>query len=413
MRLLYSLGIYVYLFFIRVAALFNHKAKLWIEGRKDWQKKLHAWRDKNPGTLYWFHCASLGEFEQGRPLIEAIRKENPAIKILLTFFSPSGYEIRKNYDGADLVCYLPADTPASANQFLDIIQPASVFVVKYEYWANYFFACQKRKIELFIVSGILRPDQRFFGAFSFFWKKVLQCVTHFFVQDQRTLELLHASNFHNATLTGDTRFDRVMMIAGGAKEIAEIKAFKGESLCVVAGSSWDADEKVLFDWWQKVGSVAHKLIIVPHEIHEQHLASVESRWPDAIRWTRRGDIDLTQKNVLIVDAIGFLSAIYRYADIAMIGGGFGAGIHNTLEAAVWGVPVVFGPRHEKFLEAQGLLACGGAYSGIDATELVKNLIELTENAGKRTESGKNAREFVAKNAGATKLIMRSITHHNI
>lgn len=398
----YNLGIYAYSSAIGVAAIFNKKAQFWVNGRKGWKLNLRTWRAQNSGKLFWFHCASLGEFEQGRPVIEAIRQRQPDIKILLTFFSPSGFEIRKNYEGADGVFYLPADSPANARAFLEIIQPAAAFFVKYEYWANYFFCCKKHQIPLFIVSAILRPDQRFFGVMQSFWKKVLHCVHHFFVQNERTISLLNQNGFDQATLCGDTRFDRVISIASQSKSLPEIAAFAQDSFVLVAGSTWPRDEDILAASIEKSGM---KLIIVPHEIDPTHIQSIETKFTGSIRWSQLRGKSLREANVLIVDSIGMLSSIYQYADVVMIGGGFGKGIHNTLEAAVWGKPLLFGPVHQKFDEAIGLIREKAALVIHQSNELDENLRVLKSKPDVLLTMSQNARAFVEGHSGATQRIL--------
>lgn len=393
-----------------LTSLFNKKAKLWKDGRKDLLIDLEAWRKKNEGSLIWMHCASLGEFEQGRPVIEALRKEYPNIKILLTFFSPSGYEVRKSYNLADKVCYLPADTPLNASRFISAIQPSSVFFVKYEYWANYFFECKKKSIPLYIVSGILRKDQRFFGSFQSFWKEVLGCVTHFFVQNDETSRLLQVNGFNDVTMTGDTRFDRVVKLAAEAGVIDEIAKFKGDSFCIVGGSTWPEEEQILAEWRKQMinSQQDYRIIVVPHEITASHIDSIQKQFPEAILWSERGQKRLTQSKVLIIDAIGLLSVLYRYGDAGLIGGGFGKGIHNTLEAAVWGIPVLFGPRHQKFAEALELQACGGGFSFNNQTELDNYISKFVSDQAFREQCGVSAGEYVKGKAGATALIMNEL-----
>ena len=406
----YNLGIYGYSGVISIAALWNKKAALWINGRKNWKEHLRAWRSQNSGKLVWFHCASLGEFEQGRPVIEAIRKTHPDILILLTFFSPSGYEIRKKYEGADFICYLPADTPGNAQSFLEITQPNAAFFVKYEYWANYFFSSKKRNIPLFVISAILRPDQRFFGAFKAYWLKVLLCADHFFVQNETTLDLLNENGFKNATLCGDTRFDRVVEIAAKSKEIPEIAAFAQNAFILVAGSSWPQDEE-LISRSAHVKSI--KVICVPHEIDEAHILAIEKKFTNSIRWSQLRGKSLSNSNVMIVDSIGMLSSIYRYADAVMIGGGFGKGIHNTLEAAVWGKPIVFGPKFEKFEEARELIRRKAAISISNQQEFDAFLEEILNHADKKNAMGQVAKEYVQSGAGATLKIVDRLKSQNI
>jgi len=407
LHFLYNISIYLYTALMRIAALFHPKAKKWIEGRNGWLGLLSAWRQKNAGIVYWFHCASVGEFEQGRPLIEALREKNSSVKIVLTFFSPSGYEMRKDYPHADLVMYLPADTTSNVSVFLDILKPEKVFFIKYEYWANYFFGCKKRNIPLYIVSGILRPEQRFFGVFKPFWKKVLACVHTFFVQNKQTEMLLHGLEFSNVVLTGDTRYDRVTTIAKTAKPYPQLEKFSEGFVCLVGGSTWRADEEVLQLVYENLkGRI--KLLIVPHEISENHIAEILRTWPHAELWTKLTDSALPESDVLILDTMGMLSAVYRYADTALIGGGFGAGIHNTLEAAVWGVPVAFGPRYGKFQEAIDLLERRAAVTDSQKERLAEKIIKLCLDGQLRGQMSRAAAEMTAKSTGATALILNNL-----
>lgn len=407
---IYNLGIYGYSGVIALASLWNEKARLWMGGRKNWKENLKQWRAQHPGKLFWFHCASLGEFEQGRSVMEAIRNQHPEIKIVLTFFSPSGYEIRKNYHGADGVFYLPADTPSNAKSFVEILQPKAVFFVKYEYWANYFFACKRARTPLFIISAILRPDQRFFGVMKSFWQQVLQSVHHFFVQNDETLRLLQEHGFDQATKCGDTRFDRVMSIAAHKKDLPEIEAFAQDHFVLVAGSSWPQDEELIAN-----SAEIHdiKIICVPHEIDESHIQSIEAKFPGSIRWSQLRGKSLQEARVMIVDTIGMLSSVYPYADVVVIGGGFGKGIHNTLEAAVWGKPIVFGPVYHKFGEAIDLIKNNAAHSVQNQSGFDAFLHEMKDQSEVRSRMGHQAKTFVESSAGATSRIMNFLSHQNI
>ena len=405
LRLIYLLSIRLYVAAIAIASLFNSKAKKWISGRKYVMRDLDEWRKAHPGKLMWIHCASLGEFEQGRPVMEAIRKEYPNFLLLLTFFSPSGFEVRKDYSGVDYVCYLPTDTAMHARKFILLANPSLVMVVKYEYWANYFFELNSKGIPLYIISGILRPDQRFFGVFSGFWKKVLGCVTHFFVQDEVTYKLLIQHGFSNASIAGDTRFDRVVAMASTAGQVEELAKFRGDKFCIVAGSSWEPEEKMLAKWHQTHRSEEHKLIIVPHETDDVHIQALIQKFPGAMRWSKRGGVDLSRANVLIIDVIGLLSVAYRYGNVAVIGGGFGRGIHNTLEAAVWGIPVLFGPRYLKFNEAIGLIAVEGAFCFHNEDEMCERIDFLHRHREELRKTGVQAGKFVQERKGATDVIM--------
>lgn len=407
MHFLYNISIYLYSALMQMASLFHPKAKQWISGRKKWHKILTQWKDKNKESVFWFHCASVGEFEQGRPLIEALREKNQKRKIVITFFSPSGYEMRKNYTGADLVMYLPSDSPSNARAFLDTLKPEKAFFVKYEYWANYFFGCKQRNIPLYLVSAILRPEQRFFGYFKSFWRKVLACVHTFFVQNEETAALLQSIGMRNFVLSGDTRYDRVKAIAETGKSFQQLESFTEGIVTIVGGSTWPADEEVLKMVHEKVSGKI-KLIVVPHELTEGHISHILQKWPKAQRWTKLRENEIPSSDILILDTMGMLSSVYRYAGIAMIGGGFGAGIHNTLEAAVWGIPVAFGPKYEKFNEARELIRCEAAVSGESATEMAEKIIELAQNKALREKMGRAAGELTAKNTGATALILKHL-----
>lgn len=409
LHLIYQISIRLYIIAIHLASWFNHKASLWVKGRQNWEKNLSQFRKENPGKLVWIHCASLGEFEQGRSVIESIRKDHPEYIILLTFFSPSGYEVRKNYAEADLVCYLPADTKSNARSFISIIQPSLVVFVKYEYWANYFFELKIKAIPLIIVSGILRDDQRFFGLFSSFWKKVLACVTHFYVQDESTQKLLHGIGIQQVTVAGDTRFDRVAVIPDQKRPeaLSKLDTYCNDRFVVVAGSTWPQEEEMLSKWRNNDLQHQDALIIIPHEIGEQHIESICSLFSNAVRWSK-SEGEIPQNSVLILDTIGLLSAVYQFADVVVIGGGFGKGIHNTLEAATWEVPVIFGPKHEKFREALGLKSCGGGFSFRSQDELQEIIKKFKADQAFRLKSGENAKKFVIAHTGATSMIMSGI-----
>lgn len=404
MRVFYSMLVSIANAFMHAVALVHGKSRKWVDGRKNWRAHMRHWRAANPGELYWFHCASLGEFEQGRPVMERLRRERPEVVILLTFFSPSGYEIRKNYAGVDGVFYLPIDSRSGSGDFLDIIQPKGAIFVKYEYWPNYFLDCKSRGILLIMVSAILRPDQRFFGWSRFFWTPVLQCVSHYFVQDEGTLNLLVGIGIDRVTLAGDTRFDRVLEIAAGANELPEVRQWSQGAQMLIGGSTWPADEQVLHSWWQKAPD-DWKMLLVPHEIGLAHIQAIQRLWPDAMLWSQLTEVGWARSRVVIIDEIGVLSTLYRYATVAWIGGGFGAGIHNTLEAAAWSVPVVFGPRFEKFAEARGLIEVGGALGVPNEAEATQLLLKITSNSAEISRMGASAGGFVVAGRGATDKIM--------
>lgn len=405
MKILYSLGIYFYGAFIFIASLFNVKARLLRKGQHNAFALLKEKVD--PKAKYvWFHAASLGEFEQGRPVMEQLKKEHPETKILLTFFSPSGYEIQKNYAGADIVSYLPLDIPGNAWYFVNLVKPSKVIFIKYEFWPNYLLALKAANIPVYSISAIFRPNQAFFKWYGQWYKSLLATFQHIFVQDKASLDLLNENGIQHVSVAGDTRFDRVADLATQAKTIPLIEAFvKGSKKIIVAGSSWPKDEELLVRYMKEHADV--KLILVPHEIHESHISGITRLLStNFVRYTQADLMTAQSANCLIVDTIGLLSSIYRYANVAYIGGGFGVGIHNTLEAAVWNVPVVFGTNYQKFREARELIAAGGAFS-IDNYEMLD--IQLNQLL-KNKEAGKIAGEYVKKNIGATKMILKLLTH---
>ena len=369
--------------------------------------------DRNAKYI-WFHASSLGEFEQGRPMIEKIKAEHPEYKVLLTFFSPSGYEVRKNYKGADVICYLPFDTPFRVKKFLNLANPAIAIFIKYEFWGNYLRELRKRGIPVYIISAIFRPDQLFFQWFGKPYRKMLSYFNHLFVQDERSMKLLNEFGITNVTVTGDTRFDRVLDVRKQARELPFIERFleskEGKRpIVMVAGSSWPQDEAIFIPYFHEHPEM--KLIIAPHEIHREHLMYIESllKRPSVRLSDVMQDKSLLEgKDCLIVDSFGLLSSIYRYGTIAYIGGGFGAGIHNTLEAAVYGIPVLFGPRFQKFKEARDLIKVGGGFSVASKDEFVAKMDELLTYAEVLKAAGESAGQFVKGNAGATDGILKEL-----
>jgi 3-deoxy-D-manno-octulosonic-acid transferase len=364
-KVFYYLGIQAYGLVIAIAALFHPKAKLWLKGRKGWQADLKAKLTEKKGDWIWLHAASLGEFEQGRPLIELIRKNYPEKRILLSFFSPSGYEVRKNYKEVDYVCYLPMDSPKNAQIWLDLLQPQMVFFIKYEFWYYYLNQLKKRGIPTYLVSGIFRPKQAFFKPWGALFREMLTAFELFFVQNEASANLLTEIGFDNAIITGDTRVDRVLAIKNEAKSFVAIDAFVGDAPVFVVGSSWPADEThylpFLKDYLIPKG---WKVIIAPHEVDRPQIQQLE-RQLKGFNYQLFTEIsnnkELGSKEMLIIDNIGMLSSLYAYARVAYVGGGFGKGIHNILEAAVYEIPVLFGPKHKKFAEAEELLNLGVAF----------------------------------------------------
>lgn len=406
MEFLYNLGIGAYHFAVRLASPFNEKASLLNKGRKEvWAKLKEIHRGDE--RLVWFHAASLGEFEQGRPLIEELKQLEPDTKILLTFFSPSGYEIRKNYTGADYILYLPADTKRNAKCFIETFRPDAAVFIKYEYWFHYLNELNKRQIPIYLISAIFRSEQPFFKSWGNLHRKMLGFFKYLYVQDKQSVKLLASIGVKNVLLTGDTRFDRVKQIADEAKEIDKVRLFCNGQSIVVCGSTWSPDEDILMEYINNY-SGDYKWIIAPHEIGEGHIKNILDKCQKkAIRYTQAGD-NLADYDVLIIDCIGLLSSIYRYGKIAYIGGGFGVSIHNTLEAAVYGIPVIFGPKYQKFNEAVGLINEGGAFSINNSTELSGILDSLIKSPIVAETAGKQALAFVRSQLGATEIIIKEL-----
>jgi 3-deoxy-D-manno-octulosonic-acid transferase len=410
MLFLYNTGIYLYTLFIRIASFKNKKAAAWIKGRKDLLELIEKSLDKSK-RYTWFHFASLGEFEQGSPVIEELKSENPELSVLITFFSPSGYEIRKNYALADYVFYLPIDTKTNAIEFIRLINPVMAIFTKYEYWYHYFEELSKNNIPLYVISGRFRKEQIFFKWYGGLHRKILSKVSHFFVQNQLSSELLKDIGLKNVTVNGDTRFDRVAFNASNAKAIKIIADFSEGSKVFIGGSTWPEDEKLIVALVNNYSE--WKFIIAPHEVKPERIKEIETLFPNSIRYSEIKNpqtvSEQTQNlssnfNVLIIDNIGLLSSAYQYGDVAYIGGGFGVGIHNTLEATAFGLSVIFGPNYQKFPEAIELISIGVAYS-------IKNSIDLTDTMetlkidNKRETLGKAARDYVKSHTGATQTII--------
>lgn len=408
---MYSLAIHLYAFVIALISPFHKKARLMRLGQWKTNAILREKIDRDAKYI-WFHASSLGEFEQGRPMMEKIKASHSEYKILLTFFSPSGYEVRKNYKGADVICYLPFDTPYRVKKFLNLANPAIVIFIKYEFWGNYLSELKRRGIPVYIISAIFRPDQLFFQWYGKLYRKMLYCFSHLFVQDGRSEKLLREFGITNVTVAGDTRFDRVLDVRDQARALAVIEKFLRnksgeESLVMVAGSSWPQDEAIFIPYFHEHPEM--KLIIAPHEIHREHLLSIQAMLKrPSVRLSEAHEDDLADKDCLIIDSFGLLSSIYRYGQIAYIGGGFGAGIHNTLEAAVYGVPVLFGPNYHKFKEAKDLIAVGGGFPIVDENAFRAKMDELLTYPEALAISGKAAGDFVKNNTGVTDKILREI-----
>ena len=401
--MIYNLGIHIYQLGIRLAGLFSDKPAKMVKGHREAYDLLKSKIDRNARYI-WFHAASLGEFEQGRPLIERIRQEYPQYKILQTFFSPSGYEVRKNYEGADIVCYLPMDTPGDAKKFIDLVNPCMVFFVKYEFWQNYLNILYNKGVPVYSVSSIFRPNQIFFRWYGKGYQQVLKTFEHLFVQNEESKKLLATIGVMNTTVVGDTRFDRVLDICKAAKQLPLVQKFKGDSLTFVAGSSWGPDEEIFIKYFNAHPEL--KLIIAPHVVNDGHLKEIMSKLQrSCIRYTQATEENVQQADCLIIDCYGLLSSLYRYGEISYIGGGFGVGIHNVLEAAVYGIPVIFGPNNKKFREAQHLLANKGGFevNGYEDFEVLMDKF-LTDEAYLQA-SGQAAGDYVKNNSGAMEKIM--------
>lgn len=420
---MYRIFIFLYLFAIRLAALWNPKARTWLLGRKDGIPQLRRSLGSEQRTVVWFHCASLGEFEQGRPLIEQLRLRYPGVYILLTFFSPSGYEACKNYAGADHIAYLPMDTPGNARSFLDACSPSLAIFVKYEFWHYYLEALKTRQIPTLLVSAVFRDDQPFFRWYGRFWRNMLGSFSKIFVQDNRSLDLLKGLKLGDkAVFSGDTRFDRVLEITedGARREIPPAAAFAAGHTLIVAGSTWSEDEKELAHFVRAHPDV--RFIIAPHEIGKEHLKEIRQRFPDHILYSEYEKTYLgtgatgassaerpRQAQCLIIDNIGLLSRLYQYGAITYVGGGFGGdGVHNVLEAAVWGKPVVYGPIYDKYREATELLESGGGLTASNTLELEHTFGRLLKDPGAREQAGNAARIYVERKTGATRCILEYI-----
>lgn len=410
MTFLYSVIIFCYVFAIRVSAVFNAKASLMIKGRKSLfallSLSLSRKRTNSHQPLAWFHCASLGEFEQGRPLIETFRKHHPEYLILLTFQSPSGYEVRKAYAGADLISYLPFDTAVNARHFIELVKPDVVFFIKYEFWFNYLHQIQKKQIPLFLVSGIFRADQHFFKWYGGWTRRILRKFDMLFVQNESSKEVLGFVGIENVIVCGDTRFDRVLELRFDKTLFKEIENFVGGDKAIVAGSTWEEDEEILMNYF-KDNDPKYKLIIAPHEVHDSHIENLLSKCGEYAQLysdVKKVGAD-PEKRILIIDSIGILNKIYRFASIAYVGGGFGRGIHNILEPASYHIPVIFGPRYHKFAEAVDLIHRGGAFSIKDQEDLTVVITKLTEEANYE-KAANVCRGYINEKTGATSEIMK-------
>lgn len=409
---MYNIIMYIIQLGVAIGSIFNDKLRKMWQGERDAVQTLR--KKVEPDADYiWFHAASLGEFEQGRPLMEQIKKSYPQYKILLTFFSPSGYEVRKNYEGADIITYLPIDTVGNARQFLRTVRPVMAFFIKYEFWYNYLHILQYRGIPAYSVSSIFRPDQVFFKWYGRGYGRVLKCFTRFFVQNEESKKLLESIGIHDTMVVGDTRFDRVLQIKEASKQLPIVERFvKGTpeepKKVFVAGSSWQPDEEIFLKYFNNHRD--WKLIVAPHVIGEDHLKFIFSLIKDkkVVRYTQATENNVADADVLIIDCFGLLSSVYHYGDVAYVGGGFGVGIHNVLEAAVWGMPVLFGPNNKHFAEAQGLLQSGGGIEIEDYETFSLIMSQLSDDSAYYGTCGQEAGAFVQSLAGATKKVLSSV-----
>ena len=409
---MYNIIMYIIQLGVAIGSIFNDKLRKMWQGEQDAVQTLR--KKVEPDADYiWFHAASLGEFEQGRPLMEQIKKSYPQYKILLTFFSPSGYEVRKNYEGADIITYLPIDTVGNARQFLRTVRPVMAFFIKYEFWYNYLHILQYRGIPAYSVSSIFRPDQVFFKWYGRGYGRVLKCFTRFFVQNEESKKLLESIGIHDTMVVGDTRFDRVLQIKEASKQLPIVERFvKGTpeepQKVFVAGSSWQPDEEIFLKYFNNHRD--WKLIVAPHVIGEDHLKFIFSLIKDkkVVRYTQATEDNVADADVLIIDCFGLLSSVYHYGDIAYVGGGFGVGIHNVLEAAVWGMPVLFGPNNKHFAEAQGLLQSGGGIEIEDNETFSLIMSQLSDGSAYYDTCGQEAGAFVQSLAGATNKVLSNV-----
>jgi 3-deoxy-D-manno-octulosonic-acid transferase len=407
MRWLYNLGILGYYILIKIASLRNEKARKWIRGRKDIFKRLSE--TIKPGEpILWFHASSLGEFEQGRPVIETIKKQKPDYKILLTFFSPSGYELRKNYPYADYVFYLPLDTRKNSSTFINIVKPEKAFFIKYEFWFNYLTELKRHHIQTYIFSALFRPSQIFFRPLGKWYIKALTAYDHIFVQNRESYEILHKHGFNNVDICGDTRLDAVGEIADAARRLEKMEIFCGNQKAIIGGSTWKEDEDLFIRYINESKSY-QKFVIAPHEVNKQSIERIASALAKSYSlYSNSTDEELSKSEVLIIDGYGYLLSVYRYGLFAYVGGGFTTGIHSILEPAAFGLPVIFGPEYNKFQEAHDLLKLGAANSISDYDELGFIMNEYLENNEMLTAASTIARNYVNKNRGASKEIVNYI-----
>jgi len=413
MQQIYSFLILCYGISIRVASVFNEKAALWMKGRKQYwtifEKSFATAPFNLPGRkLAWFHCASLGEFEQGRPIIEAFKRQHPDYLILLTFYSPSGYEVRSGYAEADLILYLPLDTQSNVKKFVDTVKPDIVFYVKYEFWFNFLSYLQSKNIPTILISAVFRPDQHFFKGYGEWPRKILKGFTKIFVQNEDSKELLQFIGIKNVEVSGDTRFDRVAAVAASPKEIEIARAFSENHCVMIAGSTWPADEELIF---KLIYKNKHKLrfIIAPHEITPDHIGALMQRaGKKAVLFSKTSSDEVKDAEILIIDSIGMLSQLYQYGTLAFIGGGFGAGIHNILEASAFGLPVFFGPNYYKFTEAKELIELKGAFEVSKPDDFIHQTDVLLSDKGALLKTSAINKNYVLHSQGATGIILQRV-----
>ena len=407
--MLYTFAIYLYQLAVILVSPFHRKARAMMHGQR---QSFRILREKvDPTARYvWFHAASLGEFEQGRPLMDRFRQQHPEFKILLTFFSPSGYEVRKNYEGADIICYLPFDTPINTVHFFRLVRPEMAFFIKYEFWMNYILSCRYFHIPFISVSSIFRRNKIFFRWYGWNYAQVLKFVKYFFVQDEESARLLATRGIrNNVTVVGDTRFDRVLDICHQARPLPLVEKFVGQAknVVLVAGSTWAPDEDLIIPYFNTHADM--KLVLAPHVINEEHLQQIEGKlWRPSVRYTQATADNIADADCVILDCFGLLSSIYRYGDFAYVGGGFGAGIHNVPEAAVYGIPVLFGPKNKGFREAQDMLRLGGCFEITGQSLFNAAADHLREDEDLRTRRGAINKSYIESNAGAADTIFRSL-----
>lgn len=408
MKFIYQTGIFLYVYAVKWAGLFNGKARNWVAGRKDIWQRLQSLPSFS-GTTVWVHCASLGEFEQGRPVMESIKKRFPDVRIILTFFSPSGYEPRKNYSIADAVFYLPADLPGAASRFYDAVKPDMGLIVKYEFWQGYLHEAKKRQIPLFLISGIFRKDMPFFKSYGGYFREGLLAFSHFFIQDENSMRLLQSIGLDNMTVCGDTRLDRVLEAVQKRATIPLLEKFKNNGLLWICGSTWPVDDEMIIPIAKKLKGKL-KTLIVPHDIHSEYIDKLIKENPSLsfARFSQPENVDITNANVFILDTMGALTSAYAYADFVYVGGGFGKAVHNTMEPAAFGVPVIFGPKHQKFNEIAGLINANAGICVNNGPELQSIVFELLSSPPQRITMGSAARKYVEAHSGATSIIIDKI-----